>query len=119
MGLFADHIGRFGFHSLVIAASLVYFWGILGWKNIAPAIRFRLLSILGLFATAALMLLAIWPDIYSVPAIMSLPALFVFAVAVFWPAPIWKRFKLKIYLSLCVLVSGLSWISQICWELRR
>ena|SRR5579871_1883698 len=118
MGLFANHIGQFGFHTLVIAAAVVYFWGILDWKNINPAIRLRLLSTLGLFVTAALMLLAIWPDLYSLPAIMSLPALLIFAAAIFWPAPIWKRSKTRIYLNLCVIASGLSWMVQMYWERR-
>jgi hypothetical protein len=118
MDPFANHIGQFGLHTLVIAASILYFWGTFDWKTINPKIRLRLLSILGLLVTAALMLLAIWPDFFSVPAILSLPALFVFAVAICWPTSIWKRPKLRIYLNACVLVSGLCWVLQIYWELR-
>jgi len=116
MSPFADHIGRFGLHTLVIVASIMYCWGTLDWKRSNPTARVRLLSILGLLVTAALMLLAIWPSAYSSPAIISIPGLFVFALALFWPAPIWKLPKLRIYLNGCVLASGLCWMFQIYWE---
>jgi len=107
---------RFSLHTLVIAASLVYLWGTLDWKSINPTVRLRLLSLLGLLATAALMLLAIWPDAYSLPALISLPGLFVFAAALFRPTAIWQRSRLRIYLNLCAMASGICWVFQIYWE---
>lgn len=117
---FADHFGQFGLHTLVIAASITYFWGTLDWKKINPTIRVRLLSILGLVVTAALVFLGgVWPSAYTPLAIFGIAAPFIFVVALFWPTSIWKRPNLRIYLNACVFASMLCWMLQIWWELRH
>jgi hypothetical protein len=117
---FADYFGQFGLHTLVIAASILYFWGTIDWKKFNPTVRIRLLSILGLLVTAALAFLGgVWPSAFTLVAIIGIAAPFIFVVALFWPAPIWKRPKLRIYLNACVFASVLCWIDQLCWELRH
>jgi len=75
----------------------------------------RLLSLLGLFVTGCTILLGLSPSIYSIIAIPLIPAPFGFGAFLFRPGLIsrWNRFR--IYLTICVVVSALAWITQFIW----
>jgi hypothetical protein len=70
--------------------------------------------------TLALVLLgAAWPSLYTIIAIPVIPAVLVFAVALFRPVAVWGRPKIRLYLNLCVAASGLAWLFQIFWVLHE
>ena len=106
---------------LAVVVASVYLWGISS-GGLGPATtvaRQRVLAVFGLVATAELIFLGgIWPSAITLVAIPALPAPFIFAGMIARPALTSGRPKLRIYLSLCVIVSALAWAFQIWWELR-
>jgi hypothetical protein len=106
---------------LMIAAAVIYLSGI---KTLAPdgpssSTRVRLLAFVGLFATASLVLLGTRPNLYTIIAIPVIPAPFAFGVLLVRPRRILKWTKMRIYLTVCVIASALSWTVQIIWLLTR
>lgn len=107
--------------ALAIVLALTYLWGISG-GGLGPAstvVRQRSLAILGFMATTALIFLGgIWPGAITLVAIPALPAPFVFAAIVVRPRLASNRPKLRAYMTLCVVASGLAWAFQVWWELH-
>ena len=103
---------------VVILASAIYGLRVIKHKD-TGATGLRLLSGIGFLATdAGIFLGGIWPSYFTLVAILILPAPFVFAFAAVRPPAVWKRAKLRMYLNLCVVASGLMWVAQLLWELR-
>ncbi len=76
----------------------------------------RLVFVAGLVVTLALVGLgAVWPSLFSLFALVALPATIIFLVGIFRPAMITDRPKLRVYLWLCVALSIVSWIVEIAW----
>lgn len=103
---------------LAIVVPPVYLWGISigGLGPASTAVRQRLLAVLGLVSTAELIFLGgIWPSAITLVALPALPAPFIFASTIVRPALASSRPKLRIYLTLCVVVSALAWAFQIWW----
>ena len=106
-------------YAFVILASVAYLVAVLSFHADAGGARLRVLSGLGLLASAAGVFLGgIWPSAYTPVAILILPAPFIFIFAAIRPAAVWKRSNLRFYLHLCVIASGLMWVFQVLWELR-
>ena len=78
--------------------------------------RIRTLYLAGGLATTALLLLGVvWPTLFTIFALFTLPAPIIFFVAVFNPQILARRRKLAIYLWTCVGLSILSWVAEIAW----
>lgn len=76
----------------------------------------RLESVAGLILTLALVGLgAVWPSLFSLFALVALPATVIFLVGIFRPAIITHRPRVRLYLWLCVALSIVSWIVEIAW----
>jgi hypothetical protein len=75
----------------------------------------RLLSIGGLFVTAGMMLLAVYPGLFTIIAIPVLPAPIAFGALIFRPELASKWPKMVIYLAACVAVSAASWLGEFIW----
>jgi len=76
-------------------------------------IRTRLLSLVGLLVTAALIYLGIWPSIFTVAAFLVIPGAVVFGALIFCTSIVAKSPRWRIYLVLCVALSVICW----AWEL--
>ncbi len=76
----------------------------------------RLAFFAGLLVTLALIGLgAFWPSLFSLFALIVLPAPIIFLVGVFKPRVISDRPKLRVYLWICVALSVASWVAEIAW----
>lgn len=83
--------------------------------NPAYPTRTRLLSLVGLVVVVALIYLgAIWPSLFTLVAILVLPAAFVFPAAIFRPALL-SNSKLRVYLIGSAGVSVLSLAYELAW----
>jgi hypothetical protein len=105
----------------MVAVSVVYSAGIMTTRVDSANLhtRTRLLSFVGLGATAALLFLGLLSPYYGIVAFFAIPAPIIFGILMIRPALAWKNPKLRAYLNICVLASGLTWAFQIFWELRR
>ena len=76
----------------------------------------RLAFVAGLVVTLALVGLgAVWPSLFSLFALVTLPSPVIFLIGIFRPAIITHRPKLRLYLWLCVALSIVSWIVEVVW----
>ena len=97
--------------------SVVYSCGVLARKVRADGTSgwARFLNVMGFLSTTSLIFLgAIWPSLFTVLAILALPALVLFLVAAFRPRP--RSALVRGYLLGAVVASGLSWIIEFWWE---
>jgi hypothetical protein len=106
---------------LMIAVAVLY---LIGMKSLAldspiNSTRVRLLSIVGILATASGVLLVSMPSYYTILAIPVIPAPFAFGVLIFRPTLILKWTRLRVYLTVCVVVSALAWATQFVWLFTR
>ncbi len=98
-------------YAIVILASLTYLVGVLRFYEDAGGAHLRVLSALGLLASAAgIFLGGIWPSAYTPVTILMIPALFIFIFAAVRPAAVWRRRGLRLYLHFCVFAAGLMWM---------
>lgn len=107
--------------SLVVVVAAGYLWYATAAKpdSRTPPLRLRLLSVVGLVATLALIFIGgIWPSLLTIMAIPAIPAPFLFGVAIFNPEFIGRKQYLRVYLNLCVLLCGLAWAAEFFWRLR-
>lgn len=105
---------------LMIAVGLTYLGGVrLAQDGPGSTIRVRVLSMVGLVATASAVLLGGTPSLYTIVAIPVLPAPFVFGALVFQPARFQKWTTLRMYLTVSVAVSVLVWTTQLIWLATR
>ena len=74
----------------------------------------RLLCLVGAVFTASIILLALWPGLFTFVAIPVLPAPFLFLAGVIYPALIHKR-GLRFYLVGSLVIVTLSWIYEFWW----
>lgn len=75
--------------------------------------------IAGALLTAALIFLgALWPTLFSVFAVIAIPAPGIFVIAAVKPQTVSKIRFVRFYLWVCVLLSIGSWIAQISWLAR-
>jgi hypothetical protein len=79
------------------------------------AVRTRLISLVGLLVTAAMIYLGIWPSLYTLIALPLLPCPFIFAAAIVRPALLANSPKLRIYLLACVSVSIITLVGDQIW----
>jgi len=76
----------------------------------------RLLCACGVLVTAALIYLgAIWPSLYTLIALPTLPSPIIFLVAVFRPSLVQRHRFVRWYLIACCVVSALTWIYDFWW----
>ena len=104
-----------------MASAIIYLSSARTWASdipISPA-RVRLLSFIGLLVTGSTVLLGSVPSYYPIVAIPLIPAAFAFGILVFRPQlfPQWRR--LRPYLTICVVISGLTWTVQFMWLFTR
>jgi len=121
LNAFSNPIWTLWPEGLMMASAIIYLSGAKTWApdvSISPA-RVRLLSFVGLFLTGSTVLLGIVPSYYTIVAIPLIPAPFAFGVLVFRPRliPQWRR--LRVYLTICVVISGLAWTVQFMWLFTR
>jgi hypothetical protein len=105
----------------MIAVAMLY---LIGMKSLAVnspinSARVRLLAVVGLFSTVSLVLLGTGPNLYTIFAVPVIPAPFAFGVLIFRPTRIAEWARLRIYLTICVVVSALAWATQFVWLLTR
>jgi hypothetical protein len=74
----------------------------------------RLLCLVGAVFTASIILLALYPGLFTFVAIPVLPAPFLFLAAVIYPALIHKQ-RLRFYLVGSLVIVTLSWIYEFWW----
>ncbi len=83
-------------------------------------IRQRLWYAGGALITSALLFLgAIWPSLFTIFALFSLPAPLLFLSGTMKPAIIGNRPRLRIYLWGCVVLAVVSWSMEIAWLASR
>src|SRR5258708_29258428 len=75
----------------------------------------RLLSFVGFLSTASVVLLGSMPGLYTIIAIPVIPAPFNFGLLVFRPNLIANWTRLRVYLTVCVVMSALAWTIQFIW----
>ena len=86
----------------------------------ASSVVLRLWCLLALFATATLIFLgAIWPSIFTLFALLVLPAPFLALVAVVKPGFVRRRRWLRIYLITGSALAAVSWVWELCWLLMH
>ncbi len=100
-----------------ILASLMYFIGIraVARRGYAASNHVRILSCIGLLSCLYLCYLALWPNIFSFAALITVPGLFMFATLIIWPSLIVNWRKRRIYLAICVVLSGVCAIAELLW----
>jgi hypothetical protein len=113
-----------------IDANLVLFVGVvsvsgafylLGMRNIpsnvaVKSLRMRILFLAGLFVTASLLFLGgIWPSVFTLAAIVALPAPFLFVFLIIRPSFVLSWDKVRHYLAVCIILSVLSWLGELLW----
>ncbi len=104
--------------AIVVVAAAGYLWGMLATKLDCPSVRLRLrlLSVVGLAVTLALICLGgVWPSLFTIIAIPAIPAPILFSVGLLNPMFIGRKPNLRLYLNLCVLASGLAWAVEMSW----
>lgn len=106
---------------LMIAVAVLYLIGVNFLVLNAPvsSTRVRLVSFVGFLATASVVLRGSSPSLYTIIAIPVIPAPFTFGVLIFRPILIAKWTRLRVYLTLCVVISALAWTIQFIWLLTR
>jgi hypothetical protein len=106
---------------LMIAVAVLYLIGMkfLALNSPINSTRVRLLAVVGLFATASLVLLGTGLNLYTIFAIPVIPAPFAFGVLFFRPTHIEESGKLRVYLTVCVVISALAWTTQFVWLFTR
>src|ERR1700742_2070868 len=107
---------------LAIVVSAAYLCGVLGRKDRTDGISAwaRLLNVLGFLSTSSLILLgAIWPSLFTLLAILVLPAPVFFLVATLRSRPRVAAPWMRAYLTGSVAASGISWIVEFWWEFLR
>lgn len=107
-----------GFVAVAAAAYLWYVTVTHTASSKAPP-RARVLSFAGLVITAALIFLGgIWPSVLTIMAIPAIPAPFLFGIAIFDPPFVGRKRYLRVYLNVCVFLSGLAWVTEFFWRFR-
>jgi hypothetical protein len=79
----------------------------------------RMLSFVGVLATSSLVLLGIWPSLYTILAVPVVPAPFAFVFLIFRPSLISKWRRMRLYLTVCVVISACAWTIQFIWLSTR
>jgi hypothetical protein len=74
----------------------------------------RLDAILGFACIVSMLWLGLWPSVFSILAILVLPAAFIFVSQVFAPSAITSRATRR-YLAVSVMVSIGSWLINLVW----
>ena len=106
---------------LMIALAVSYLIGtkILGQDATARPNRVRWLSLVGFLSTASVVLLGSMPSYYTIIAIPVIPAPFAFGTLIFRPRLLVRWARLHAYLTTCVVISALAWMTQFVWLLTR
>lgn len=79
-------------------------------------LRTRLLYTAGALITTALIILgALWPTLFSVFALMVIPAPGIFVIATVKPQVLTDMRIVRFYLWVCVILSIGSWVAEILW----
>lgn len=107
--------------ALLVFAATAYAIGILSTSLDAPikAARVRLLSLIGFFVIAALVLLgAVWPSYYSIVAVVMVLPLLLLAAIIVRPAVLEGRSGLRLCLVIAVAISALCWVFEAIWLAR-
>ncbi len=109
------------FVGLLLVTAAVY---LVGMRNIKPdvstkSVRMRLLLFAGLMVTASLIFLGgIWPSYFTLVALPVVPAPFLFGYLIFRPRLVSSWHKVRPYLAVCVILSAISWVSELFWLAR-
>jgi len=84
--------------------------------NSSGAVGTRLLCAFGALLTGALVVLGgIWPSVFTLVAILALPAPFMFLFAVFRPTFFRSHRLVRYYLLFCSVAAALCWIDEVVW----
>ena len=102
----------------MIVLAVAYLVGLKTLGSVS-SIRTRLLMVLGLLVTGGTVLLGINPSFYTIVAIVLIPAVLAFAVLVFRPNLFRDWIKTRIYLTVCVVLSAVTWTTQAVWLFTR
>ena len=74
----------------------------------------RLLCLIGAVLTASIILLALWPGLFTFVAVAVFPSPFLFLVAVIFPTML-RRDGLRFYFVACLILVALSWVFEFWW----
>lgn len=103
------------------AATITYIAGAITtkWNEAIAPRRVRLLCGAGLLVACGMVFLGgIWPSLFTIVAILVLPALFVFAVGFVRTRWFAGSPMLRVYSFASVIVSALCWVVEFVWLLR-
>jgi hypothetical protein len=82
--------------------------------------RVRLLYIVGALVTTALIFLgALLPTLFSIFALLAIPAPGIFVIAAIKPEVLAELRMVRVYLWICVALSIGSWVAQISWMVSK
>jgi hypothetical protein len=121
LNTFSNPIWTLWPEGLMMASAIIFLSRTKTWASdvpVSPA-RVRLLSFIGLLVTGSTVLLGSVPSYYAIVAIPMIPAPFAFGILVFRPQLIRQWRKLRLYLTICVVISGLTWAVQSMWLFTR
>ena len=106
---------------LMVTAAAIYLGAVQTLAIDAPgrSARVRMLSSVGLFVTGCTVLLGSMPSLYTIIAIPLIPAPFAFGVLIYKPGRISQWNRLRIYLTISVVISALAWATQFVWLATR
>ncbi len=84
--------------------------------NVLGMLQTKLLYVVGAFLTTALIVLgALWPSLFSIFALLAIPAPGIFVLAIVKPQVLTELPIVRFYLWVCVILSIGSWVAQILW----
>lgn len=82
-------------------------------------LRIRLLYVVGAILTTALIVLgALWPTLFSIFALLAIPAPGIFIIAAVKPHILTDMRVVRFYLWACVILSIGSWVAEILWLIK-
>ena len=88
-------------------------------KAIDNDILLRVVYLVGCIVCILMVLLGgVWPTLYTLIAVIVLPAIFIFIWAIFQPRKFLSTHRLKIYALFSVLISIAAWTYQAWWMLK-
>ncbi len=104
--------------ALMILLAVAYLVGLKSLGSISST-RVRLLMVLGFLVTGGTASLGINPSLYTIVAIVLIPAVLVFAVLVFRPGLFKDWNRARIYLTSCIVLCAVTWTTQAVWLFTR
>jgi hypothetical protein len=62
-----------------------------------------------------MLLLGIWPSVFTIAAMLVLPSIFIFGAIIIRPAIVAPSPRLRLYLTFSAILSVLCWMFQFVW----